>query len=305
MSRLVRLIKAKRFRQTAAVVVILLTFTVFGYYLATHPEIARSIIKLNPLTLVLLSLAYSGTIAANAFVLYVSLRLIRKHVGYPENIALTGYSAVVNFFGPLQSGPGFRAAYLKKRHNVSLKRFFFVTVVFYGFFAAINSLILASSLLSKVSGMWLLVVVCVGLAGVGFAIWLVNRAQRLRAVMQTINLTDLNFWYIGLGAFLLSAATTIAYHIELTYINGSIHLIQTIVYTAAANLALFVSLTPGAIGFRESFLLLSQRLHEIPADTIIAASILDRAFYVVFLLVLFIALLLFGVASKLKNVEIK
>jgi uncharacterized membrane protein YbhN (UPF0104 family) len=68
---------------------------------------------------------------------------------------------------------------------------------------------------------------------------------------------------------------------------------QSVIYAAAANLALFVSLTPGAIGFRESFLLLTRQLHQIPNDIVFAASIIDRAFYVVFLLVLFVVLLLF------------
>src|SRR3546814_18562946 len=96
--------------------------------------------------------------------------------------------------------------------------------------------------------------------------------------LKNISLSDINVLYIGLGALLLSAATAAAYFIELTHVDPSVTIWQTIVSTAAANLALFVSLTPGAIGFRESFLLLSQQLHGIPTDSIIGASFIDRAF---------------------------
>jgi uncharacterized membrane protein YbhN (UPF0104 family) len=53
-------------------------------------------------------------------------------------------------------------------------------------------------------------------------------------------------------------------------------------------MALFVSLTPGAIGIREAFLTFSQQLHHIDTSTIVAANIIDRAVYLVFLGVLFI-----------------
>jgi len=59
-----------------------------------------------------------------------------------------------------------------------------------------------------------------------------------------------------------------------------------VIYTGAANFALFVSITPGAIGFRESFLLFSQHLHHIDSSTIVAANLIDRSVYIVLLLLL-------------------
>ncbi|HEY5152784.1 MAG TPA: hypothetical protein VII55_02310, partial [Candidatus Saccharimonadales bacterium] len=71
---------------------------------------------------------------------------------------------------------------------------------------------------------------------------------------------------------------------------------QAIIYTGAANLALFVSLTPGAIGFRESFLVFSRHLHHISDNTIVAVNILDRSVYIVFLLIL--AVFIFGTHAQ-------
>jgi uncharacterized membrane protein YbhN (UPF0104 family) len=106
-----------------------------------------------------------------------------------------------------------------------------------------------------------------------------------------MRLKDKNFWLIGAGALGLTLSSGLAYFVELTQIAGHINIGQVLVYTATANLSLFVSLTPGAIGFRETFLILSQQLHAIPTNTIFAASVVDRAFYVAFLLVMFVVLL--------------
>lgn len=303
MERLGRLVRNKTFRIIAVVVIVTLTFGLFGYYLATHPDMLQTVTSLRPWTLLLLTLAYIVTILANAFILTASLKLIKTSVSMSENIALTGYSSVVNFFGPLQSGPGFRAVYLKQRHGVSLKGFLAVTLLFYGWFALINGLALAVALLVSASGsaVWPLLLGVVLVAGL-LGCLAVLKLPRVAAALRTIRLADRNVLLIGLGALILSAATAAAYHIELTHVDSSIAPHQSIIYAAAANLALFVSLTPGAIGFRESFLLLSQQLHGIATDTVIAASIIDRAFYVVFLLVLFVVLLLVGARGRFQAV---
>jgi uncharacterized membrane protein YbhN (UPF0104 family) len=257
---------------------------------------------MHPAALALLTIAYVGTIVANAFVLSASLRMIGKRVGFVENASLTGYSSVVNFFGPLQSGPGFRAAYLKQRHSVSLGKFFYATLVFYGFFAAINAgVILIAIALRTPSNLASLIITGSIIAG-GLVAWLAYRfIPKIHQAFKAIKLTDANFWLIGLGALALSLCTTAAYFLELIHVDPTVNFLQTTVYAAAANLALFVSLTPGAIGFRESFLLLTQQLHQIPSDVVVAASIIDRAFYVVFLLGLFLFLLAIGARAKLRK----
>ncbi len=300
MNRLRQVIVNKYIRTIVIVIIIGFTFGVFGYYLVTHPEVGKSVTSLDGLTLVLLTLAYLLTVLANAFVLLVSLRLLGKHVAFSENIALTSYSSVVNFFGPLQSGPGFRAAYLKKRHSVSLKNFFYVTLIFYGFYGLINGLVLGGAILLLASNNLFALLLTTSLLAIVVAGWLLKRHISTLKFSPLIRLNNRDFWFIGLGAAGLSVATALAYYIELLHVEPSITIGQTIVYTAAANLALFVSLTPGAIGFRESFLLLSQQLHGISSDTIIAASIIDRAFYVIFLLVLFLAILVFNIRSRFK-----
>lgn len=300
MKQLKRLFADRRFRLAVIILIVGGTFAVFIEYLIANPKVLNIVAGLHPAALTLLAIAYLGTIVANAIVLSASLRLIGKRVGFAENLSLTGYSSIVNFFGPLQSGPGFRAAYLKQRHGVSLKKFLYTTLLFYAFFALINGLVIAAAIVVNLPGAFTAPLVIAALVLTAIASWLSYRfVPAVRTMTSLIKVRSPYFWVVGIGALLLSLCTAGAYFLELIHVDVSIGFMQAVVYAAAANLALFVSLTPGAIGFRESFLLLSERLHQIPADTVIAASIIDRAFYVVFLLGLFGLLLGFGVRSRL------
>jgi len=300
MNRIRAILKNKLLRTILVILIIIATLVVFTNYLFTHPEVITLLLSLPPAVLMLLAIAYIGTIVANAYVLSVSLKMIGKKVHFAENVSLTGYSSVVNFFGPLQSGPGFRAAYLKKRHGVSLRSFLYATVVFYGFFAVINTLILLIALLLRpINSLLVTSMALAATIAVLAALMAYKKNARARELLRSVKLTSAYFWLIGAGALFLSLCTAGAYYIELIYVDPTVNALQAVVYAAAANLALFVSLTPGAIGFRESFLVLSQQLHQIPTNVILSASIIDRAFYVIFLLLLFVVLLLFGARTKL------
>jgi uncharacterized membrane protein YbhN (UPF0104 family) len=86
------------------------------------------------------------------------------------------------------------------------------------------------------------------------------------------------------GATLLQLMIqAIIYYLELSYVVPNLSFGQVLAYTGAANFALFVSITPGAIGFRESFLLFSQKIHHIDSSSIVLATTIDRTIYVLVL----------------------
>jgi uncharacterized membrane protein YbhN (UPF0104 family) len=117
-----------------------------------------------------------------------------------------------------------------------------------------------------------------------------SRTQLLGSKIKNLNLRG---WYILAAAtFLQIAIVTLIYFVELRAVAPGTTFGQAVVYSGAANLALFVSLTPGAIGFRETFLVFSKHLHHVSNATIVTVNIIDRAMYIVLLLVL--ALLIFG-----------
>ena len=295
------LLTSKKARGVLSILVVVATLAIFGWYIATHPEVVDVLVGLNPWIVLQLTIAYTLTIVVNAFVLHWSLAYVNRSTPLLDNALLTGYSSIINFFGPLQSGPGFRAVYLKTRYKIEIKRFLAATAVFYLFFAALNGgvVLVAAAVSFPEWRLPLAAVVVLGLALLRPFVILVGRTDRGRMILDAIRFDNRYFWLTGLGALLLSCATAMAFGSELAYVADGVSLGQILVYTAVANLSLFVSLTPGAIGFREAFLLFSEKLHGISPDVIAAVSIIDRAFYVLFLLVMFLILVAVNSRKKL------
>lgn len=282
-------------KRILAATIVVATLALFIYYLQNNPHLITVLAGLDLPTLLLLAIGYSLVVVVNAGILHYSLLFIKKKIPPVENLLVTGYSSIVNFFGPLQSGPGFRAVYLKKKYGVRIRNFFGVSLIFYGFFGLINALIIIIALAYKFNFSFvgfllislLAVIVLVAIVKAPSLDWLRTRVTNFSLVLK---IKDRNFWMIGLGALLVALVTTGIYYMELLHVDAAVSPLQVVVYSAAANMALFVSLTPGAIGIRESFLLLAQQIHNISTDAIVGASIIDRAFYVAFLLLLFAVL---------------
>jgi uncharacterized membrane protein YbhN (UPF0104 family) len=89
------------------------------------------------------------------------------------------------------------------------------------------------------------------------------------------------------------------YFVELRAVNPSISVGQAISYSGAANFALFVSVTPDAVGIREAFLLFSQHIHHVSTKDIISANVIDRAAYVLYLVLLLLFVISLHAKEKL------
>lgn len=273
-------------RLVASVTVLLVTLVAFVDYLATHPAVRHQLRQTSPETLAAIFVLYLGATVALALVFIATFRLCKLNLKLGESTLVTMYSAIINFFGPLQSGPAFRAVYLKKKYNLKMKDYAVATVVYYFLFGVFNGALLFSGLLKW----WLLAFVLAAIAGGA----VLRRNRRFVARFKSL---DLRGWYYLAAATLAQISFYVAiYYVELRSVAKGIHLSQAIIYTGAANLSLFVSITPGAIGFREAFLLLAHRLHHISNSAIVAANTIDRSMYIFLLLVL--ALFIFGTHAR-------
>lgn len=261
-------------------VIIVLTFGAFAYYLTKHPAVVDEILSVHPATTLLLLVLYIGMTGTLMLVLSSQLLLYKKTMGVQENFLLNAYSSLINFFGPGQSGPGLRAIYLKKKYGVKLRQYFVATLLYYACFAVIS----ACFAFIGSRPWWQTVLVVLAAAGMsaGVIYWATHRRRQTDTVPISKLLISL-----FLATLLQLVLQAIIFYVELRSIDNTISVSQVITYTGVANFALFVALTPGAIGIRESFLLFSEGLHHISHGTVIAASVLDRAVYLVFLGVLF------------------
>lgn len=284
----------KRIKVALAFLILAITIGLFIRYASTHPEILRKLGDTNPLLLAVLVLLYCVWFLALVFVMRISLRMYNKTMGKQENLLLNAYSSLINFFGPGQSGPAVRGLYLYKRHQVRIKDYMFTTLVYYGFYAMISALFLFVG-----SRPWWQTAALVIAAGSGSFVFIKWYARRSN-VQSGPGFNLVNFGLMFAATALQLVTQFFIYFIELSSVNGGVGVGQALAYTGAANFALFVALTPGAIGIREGFLIFSQNLHHLSNTVIVAANVIDRAVYLLFLGLLFVLVLSLHAKDKLK-----
>lgn len=291
----------RKIRIALGAFIVIATVVAFLWYASNNPEVLEQLSQTPLATIFIITLLYGGVLGALVIVLYGSLMAYRKSMALQENFLLNAYSSLVNFFGPGQSGPGFRAAYLKLKHNIKVKQYIFVTLVYYAFYAFFSGILIASAALTW----WATIGI---LAAIIAVCWIVLRyyARKNKDLVQTSYRSFVKpFSVIGLATLLQVILLWAIYFVELRSFDANISLSQAAIYTGAANFALFVSLTPGAIGFREAFLVFSQNLHHIPNDIIVTANILDRAVYILFLGILFLFVLFLHAGKTLQVQKVK
>lgn len=274
------------------------TFIAFAWYLTTHPEQMTQLKETSPGWLILILLANIGGMTALVGLYQVLVRMVGVRLPATENMLLTIYSSIANFFGPLQSGPGVRAAYLKAKHGLPLKRYVLVTLVAYAAFAVLSAFCLAVGTRPWwQTGLAVLGAVCASTLVIR---WLSkrNRSESNHLILSAPLVSGV-IVFTALQILFL----TFRYYLSLRASGTDVSLGQALSYTGAANFALFVSITPDGIGIREAFLLFSQSIHGVATSDVVAASLVDRAAYVLFLGLL--SVLALGLHAKDKITQLK
>ena len=289
--------KNPRIRAAIGIGLMVVILGLFAYYIKDHPAIIRTLRRIDPYTLIALLGCYFLMLIIWMGVYNATLRLCGEPLDTKENLLLTIYSTLANFFLPLQSGPGVRAAYLKKREKVPVSAYLMSTLIYYGMYAVIS----AGFLFVAASFWWLAIpaVIAAALISLGVIYFARNRFLKKSPNLKLY----LNRRYL-LSLFSLTlcqlALQGLIYGIELHGLDLHETARRVISYTGAANFSLFVSLTPGAIGFREAFLEFSQRLHHFSTTAILSANLVDRGVFLIFLACLFILMLLTHARDRLK-----
>lgn len=263
--------------------ILLITIIAFTLFFMRHPMYLRSLRHSNPFGVVSVIGLYIVMQVILAGIYNVQLRLCGHTLQRQENFLLAAYTSLINFFGPLQSGPGFRAVYLKQKHQVRLRDYTFTSLLYYGLFAGFSALFL----LVATRPWWQTLLVLMGVCGLSTIIIRTFRKRDSQGKSQ-LNLTPRWLSWLIVLTFVQVLLTGIIYYLELKLVHANNSPGQALSYAGAANFALFVSLTPGAIGFREGFLYLSSQIHHVATANILAANLIDRGAYVLFLGLLFV-----------------
>jgi uncharacterized membrane protein YbhN (UPF0104 family) len=296
------LARARRFvavpavKRSIVIGILVLTVLAFVHFFVQHPEYFRALGKVSPWTIVWVILLNVVMIGILMLSTEATLRLCGKSLKLKENFLLTSYSSIANFFGPLQSGPGVRAVYLKRQHQVRLRDYTLATLIALGLFACFSALFL----LVGTRPWWQVLIALIAVAGVSTFVIRLFRGRDTQSSASQFVLRPKVLAALFVLTFLQTCVTVAWYFVELRAVDSSIHFSQALSYAGAANFSLFVSITPDGVGIREAFLLFSQHIHHVSTATIVSANVIDRAAYVIFLGLLFLLVLALHAKDKLR-----
>ena len=287
---LIRFIKSPRLRKNAGIAVLIFGIVLFVLYLRNNPDALQPLSELPILVIPLLLVIYMVFLFTNYLVTHVSVTHFVPDYPKKSSFMLSAYTALVNFFGPLQSGPGFRAIYLKQQVGLSIKKYTLIAFIYYLSFAAISLMMISIAVHPLIPILVLIPLV--------FGFFKLKSMVKSPAFLSTFAKI---FVFTALQLMVLS----IIYGIEIYAVGYEADVSQILAYTGSSNLALFVAITPGAIGIREWFILTAQGVHNIPTEIVLSASLLDRAMYLLFLGVLFAISSYMNIKSRLMDRKIE
>ena len=269
-------------RALIAVVVVSVTLGFLTRYLQLHPEVTQQLGKVSNFVLATVFVLYLAMFVIIMQLFKLTIQLCEKSIKLKENFYINGYSIGLNFILPGQAGPVFRSGYAKRKYGIKFKTFLAATLLYYFFYT-----IISLSFVAIGSRPWWQAIFCI------IALSLVLCAGlKWYAKKRSLHLSDFAIhkkWVIALLLFTYAQFNlqALIYFIELKAADHTLSLHQVISYTGIANLALFAGLTPAGIGVRESFLVISEKIHQIPTDAIVVANLIDRSIYVLFILFIF------------------
>lgn len=282
-----------RLRLGIAIALLLITLLFFVHYISDHKYLITKLSHMPPSTIIWLLLLYVVWFGALGLILLVTVLMCKKTLKIGENFLLNGYSTLVNFFIPGQGGIVVRGVYLKKVKKIAVRKYIFVSLVYFMFYALIS----VTMLLAASRAWWQTVGGIIVVGAISFGIIFVYK-KKFKIKFEELELSASNLAYLFLATLLQAVIQTTIFAVELRTFDSHISLSQAITYTGAANFALFVALTPGAIGIREAFLIFSQKLHHISSANIVAANLVDRSVFLVFLGLLFLLTISFHAKYK-------
>ena len=283
----------RKFKFVFSILIVVITIVLFYRFLSSHHAIIILLQKLSLLFILKILFLYIIVLGLLIYILKSSLKLVDLKLSFFENLLINCYSLMINFFMFGQAGPGLRAVYLKSKFNLKIKKFFYLTALYYFFYFLISLSLIILSLLNTWYIYLSIIFVLVGL--VSLLSFKNNRFINLQKRLK-------GSFKLFLFTLMQIVVQTIIFGLELNLVS-KVSYTQLLSYSGFANISLFASITPAGIGIRESVLLLSKRISQLSSSTIVSASLIDRSIYIMFLLLVLVFLFFFHSTDIFKKIK--
>ncbi len=286
-------------------------FIIFLFYFYWNRQDFAKLVEIELYYIISIILLKLIILFFNGLCISVFLRGYKLYMPLLESYYLSYITTWGNYFGPLQSGLGLRALYLKRKYDFPLSLFLTTMYGNYILVFFVNGIIslLTLAMIYEITGitsypliLFFTTVVLVTAVIIYFpsssilfrdfllkgkiAIlhklskifqgWIKLRKNR-SLIYKLILLTLSNF-------FLWS----IMYYLEYKAIGINLSIPQTLLFTTITSSTILVSITPGGIGIREGIQLLFSKFIGISELDVIAVAILDRGLLFLSLILLYI-----------------
>ncbi len=282
----------KQFKPLISVLIILATILAAVYYLANHKNLITYLTKISPLLILLIVGLYILMLFVLIFVFEFTVKLLKVKLNFKDNLLLNCYSIFMNFFVPGQTGPIYRGYYLKTKHKIKAIDFTLATAIYFAIYLIISILFILFGSQS---------ILLASAASIVFIIATILAVRiYLKKENSKLNINSKNIINLVIITIIQLLLQTLIYLIELHSVDKTVSFRNALTYSGSAALTIFVSLTPGAIGIREAFLILTRHLSHLSNSSIILANIIDRSVFLIYLLILGIMILVFHINKRIK-----
>jgi uncharacterized protein (TIRG00374 family) len=298
----------KRYISSLVTIVFLALFVWYGF---ANQESFAALKNVSLIGLLLIAAGKIIVFLSNGLFTKWSAEAFTKRLSLGDGIYVGILSAIGNFFGPLLGGTSIRALYLKKYHQLSYSKFtstlmwyYLILFIFVSIIAIISLLLLdeteQTGALLLFFTVWLFVLVALTLIrlpsdkklrlferyklGRFFIKVLKDIEEGWKVILHDKKLL-LKLFFVSVLSF---AGSFFAAYVEFSILNIETSLPALGLYTTLVTASLLLSITPGAIGIRETMLLIVSTTIGISGAQIIQIAIIDRGVHFLLLLALFI-----------------
>lgn len=286
----------------------------FIWYGMANRSLISDLGAVSMASLLLVAIGKLGMHAIIAMFTKWTAEVFTKKLSIKEASYIGIWAAIGNFFGPLLGGAGVRAVYLKKKYNLSYGKFTSMLLGYYLIIFTLNFAIALWAVLVLPSSDQQTVLITVFAAGLValISLYFIRLPLRSNTIVKRLESSQLGAKFVstiygieeGLHAiirsrgllpklmflalmnfltiYFLAAVQFSAIGIDIE--NGALAL-----YAVFVNISLLLSFTPGAIGIRESLLILIGTTLAVGTEEILQVAIIDRGVNFILLLLLFLA----------------
>jgi uncharacterized protein (TIRG00374 family) len=297
-------------KRSLTLIASLAIFGFLGSYIYQNADDFRVLGEVAPSYILLVALLYLFFYLTNGFQLQLLIKDFGVRLTLPEHLSLSIVTSFGNTFLPLRGGAGIRALYLKKVHQLSYGHFLASLAGNYIISFNLCSILAIGgmSYLYLAAGYFNLVIVLIFLGlfcATSYTIILAPRKAPIIPIISIRNKVEkvLEGWTIIrkskplvarlYGITLINVILSVLMlYVEfkamgISDLNGNpIGIWRCLFLSLVKSLALFITITPAALGVRESMMMMVSQIIAISPSYALAVSLLDRAINIMVLFLL-------------------